>query len=98
MSDPSFLIPSSPPSHLLFFLPFTPQVTVPWSLLFAVLGVLCRIPGVLYQSSKAGVACGRFMAHMCLVQVGGRGRQAEGEGCISSSSSGLLYAAALPVR
>ena len=53
---------------------------MPWALLFAVLGVLCRIPGVLYQSSKAGVACGRIMAHMCLVQVGGR--WSEGRGCI----------------
>ena len=42
------------------------------------MGVLCRIPGVLYQSSKAGVACGRFMAHMFLVQVGGRDRRARG--------------------
>ena len=62
-----------PPRHLLFFRPFPPQVTLPWALVFAVLGVLCRIPGVLYQSSKAGVACRRVMAHVCLVQVGERG-------------------------
>ena len=51
---------------------FRLQVTLPWALLFAVLGILCRMPGVLYQSSKAGVACGRIIAHVCLVKVGGK--------------------------
>ena len=64
-NDPPVISLHSPP--LLSSLP--PQITLPWALLFAVLGVLCRIPGVLYQSSKAGVACGRFMAHVCLIQV-----------------------------
>ena len=62
-----------------FFSSLPPQVTLPWALAFAVLGVLCRIPGVLYQSSEAGVTCGRFMAHVCLVQVGG-GQGVEGGG------------------
>ena len=51
---------------------FHRQVTLSWALLFAALGVMCRIPGVLYQSSKAGIACGRVFAHVCLVKVGWR--------------------------
>ena len=79
------------PTCLLFSYFFSPQVTLPWALLFALLGVLCRIPGVLYQSSKAGAGYGRFMAHVCLVQVGGGGGGKK-EGAVISHKFASLHA------